>query len=110
VTGGSEIPAGSVVITPQNMWESINRIETVVNEIKITLAPAVKDLRDDHDVLAGVVEANRKAAAEDLATVKNDHEQRLRDVEKANWKQAGIYAAITVIATIGEAIYYTTHH
>jgi isochorismate hydrolase len=99
VTGGSEIPAGSVVITPQDMWDAIARIETKVTDVQTTLAPAVKDIRDDHDDLRAVVE-----------DLKKDHEDRIRALERANWKLVGVYTAITVIATIGEAFYYTTHH
>lgn len=96
---GSEIPPGSVVITPQDMWDAIGRIEKTTEDIRATIAPQVGDLRSDHDDLK-----------RELSAVQKDHETRIRAVEKANWKQAGIYAAITVIATIGEAMYYTTHH
>lgn len=92
---GSEIPPGSVVITPQDMWDAIGRIEKTTEDIRATIAPQVGDLRSDHD---------------DLKKDVDDHETRIRAVEKANWKQAGIYAAISVIVTIGEAMYYTTHH
>lgn len=107
---GSEIPPGSVVITPQDMWDSVKNIETVVTEIRSTLAPQVADLRADHEELRRAVETQRVEAEKQLEDVKKDHEARLRVVERANWKLAGIFAALSVASGAVELWYYTSHH
>ena len=110
MTAGSEIPAGSVVITPQDMWDAIGRIEAATNEIKSTIAPQVVDLRASHDALERAVEQNKADHKQEIDDLRKDHEARIRTVERANWKQAGIYTAITIATGLVELWYYVTHH
>lgn len=54
----AEIPSGSVIITPDDMWktiqetaESSRRTEAAVNELKVLVNPALGDLRRDLEKL-----------------------------------------------------------
>lgn len=50
----TEIPAGSVIVTPDDMWKAIEetrdagrRTENAVNELKALVSPALADIRED---------------------------------------------------------------
>lgn len=50
----TEIPAGSVIVTPDDMWKAIEdtrdagrRTEIAVNELKNLVSPALADIRGD---------------------------------------------------------------
>lgn len=76
----STIPAGSVVITPVQMYEEMRKTHEAVERIEAKLDPAMARM--------------------------DDHEQRLRLLERFQWKATGI--ALSVGALAGIASGYVT--
>lgn len=93
----SVIPPGSVIVTPEDMWSAIgeirdtgHRTETAINELRLTVNPAVTDLRKDVD----------------------DHAGRLTALEQASWSSRWVPAIVTSLLVgviVGVIVYVITH-
>lgn len=75
----AEIPSGSVIITPDDMWrtiqetaESSRRTEAAVNELKLLVNPALGDLHKDVEKL----------------------ETRVSELEKQSWSSRWVPALV----------------
>lgn len=93
----SQIPAGSVVITPVQMYEEMRATHEVVTRIEAALNPLPAILADHEkqlDLLRG------------LPDVAADHEARLRLLERFQWKAVGI--ASTIATLVGVSAGYVT--
>lgn len=76
----AQIPAGSVVITPVQMYEEMRKTHEAVERIELKLDPVVERI--------------------------GDHENRIRVLEKFQWKATGI--AVSVATLAGVASGYVT--
>lgn len=76
----AQIPAGSVVITPVQMYEEMRKTHEAVERIEAKLDPVAASLLD--------------------------HESRLRVLEKFQWKAVGI--ATTFATLVGVSAGYVT--
>lgn len=91
------IPPGSVIVTPEDMWAAIgeiretgHRTENTLNELRLTLNPAMNDLRQDLDSI----------------------DKRLTAVEQASWSSRWVPAIVmSLIVTVlgGVTVYIITH-
>ncbi len=104
----SQIPSGSVIITPEDMWRAIERIEDTgrrtessVNELKLVVNPALHDLREDVDENARIA----RVADEKLA-------DRIRVLEEASWSSRWVPAIVMSLlasTVAGVVVYVITH-
>ncbi len=86
-----EIPSGSVIITPDDMWKAIEtikdtgaRTEQAVSRLELIVNPALNDIRNDLQVLD-----DREAAHH------NAHGIRITDLERQSWSSRWVPALIT---------------
>lgn len=76
----AQIPDGSVIITPTQMYSEIQSANAKIDHLTAIIDPAMQDMR--HDVA--------------------DHETRIRTLEMWRWKAAGVGAAVgAVVAVLG---------
>jgi hypothetical protein len=93
----AEIPPGSVIVTPQDMWQAIgeirdssHRTEGTINELKNMVNPALGDLKADYAKL----------------------EVRVVDLERSSWSSKWVPAIVMAVlcSTIaGILVYIVTH-
>ena len=88
---GVEIPSGSVIITPDDMWKAIEtirdtgaRTEQAVSRLELIVNPALNDIRGDVQTLD-----DREAAHH------NAHGIRITDLERQSWSSRWVPALIT---------------
>lgn len=93
----SVIPPGSVIVTPEDMWTAISEIretghrtETAIAELKLTVNPAVSDLRRDFKELDG----------------------RVTTLEHQSWSSRWVPPLVSaiIVAAIGGVLVYTFVH
>lgn len=104
----SVIPPGSVIVTPEDMWTAIgeirdtgHRTENVINELRITMNPALADLRQDIDTNARIEREHHEK-----------HDIRITALEQASWSSRWVPAivmGIIVTAVGGIVVYIVTH-
>ena len=102
-----EIPSGSVIITPDDMWKAIEtikdtgaRTEQAVSRLELTLNPALTDIRGDLQTLD-----DREAAHH------NAHGARITDLERQSWSSKwvpAIFMAVICSAIAGVIVYAIT--
>ncbi|GAA3729991.1 hypothetical protein GCM10022239_03260 [Leifsonia bigeumensis] len=87
----AEIPSGSVIITPDDMWKTVQETRDIardtqqeVSKIRLLIDPELKNIREDVRTLD-----DREAAHH------NAHGLRITDLEKASWSSRWIPALIT---------------
>ena len=87
----SEIPSGSVIITPDDMWKAIQairdtgvRTEQAVSRLELTLSPALNNIRDDLQILD-----IREAAHHE------HHGKLIQELQQASWSARWVPALIT---------------
>ena len=87
----SEIPSGSVIITPDDMWKAIQETRDIargtqvaVAEIKLIVDPALNDIRDDMRILN-----DREAAHHE------HHGKLIQELQQASWSARWVPALIT---------------
>ena len=103
----SEIPSGSVIITPDDMWKAIQETRDIargtqiaVAEIKLIVDPALNDIRGNVQDLD-----DREAAHH------NAHGIRITELERQSWSARWVPALITsLLCSVagGIAIYVIT--
>lgn len=89
----AEIPSGSVIITPDDMWrtiqdtaESSRRTEAAVNELKLLVNPALHEVRSDVATLDTREQNNHEK-----------HEGRIRALEEQSWASRWVPALVTAV-------------
>lgn len=87
-----EAPSGSVVVTPEMMYEEIRRNSDAMRDVKGLLDPALKEIRRD-------IIDNKKLTDANHA----DHEIRLRWVEKKIWIAVGGTGVISTLLSFAIA-------
>ncbi|MFD9706217.1 hypothetical protein [Lentzea sp. NPDC059081] len=85
----SQIPPGSVVITPAELYAEVKATHLSVTEMRGDVRELTKIIPDHEERLRALEQ--REDSAE-LATDVQDHETRLRSVERARWLIAGFAA------------------
>ena len=88
---GVEIPSGSVIITPDDMWKTIQETRDIAREtqvavaaIKLIVDPALNDIRDDMRTL------------EDREAAHHEHHGKLiQELQQASWSSRWVPALIT---------------
>ena len=82
----AQIPDGSVVVTPTDMYREIRDMHDELRALNSSINPALQEIRGDVE----------------------DHETRIRTLEKFSWKQIG---ASSVLATVvsGAVAYLSAH-
>ena len=85
-----EIPSGSVIITPDDMWKAIEtikdtgaRTEQAVSRLELTLNPALNDIRGDLQILDDREAAHHKS-----------HGDRITDLERQSWSTRWVPAVV----------------
>ncbi len=103
-----EIPSGSVIITPDDMWRAIEtirdtgqRTNEAVTELKLLVNPALGEIRAD---------------ITDLSQRERDHfnnlNGRMVDLEKQSWSSRWVPAIVMAVlcsAIAGVLVYAVTH-
>ena len=80
----ADVPTGSVVVTPEMMYVTLSEVVRKVDHIETLLNPALDIIREDAKI----------AKAETQKTL-DDHETRLRAVEKMSWKVLGASSVVS---------------
>lgn len=96
-----QIPSGSVIVTPDNMWQVIQETRDGVNELKTLMNPALKDIRDDVKSLDDREQKHHE-----------EHASAISDLQKQSWssKWVGPLISGTLVAAIGGiAVWVLTH-
>jgi hypothetical protein len=88
VTPSTQIPDGSVVITPTEVYAEV---------------------RATHDEVKSVSSKLDALPVADHARVLDDHESRIRTLERARWPLPSI-AAVTAVGALGVALYQALGH
>lgn len=86
----TQIPSGSVIITPEDMWHAIERIEETgrrtegaVTRLELIVNPSLKDLRGDLDGLG----------------------ERLRTLEEVSWSSRWVPAIVmSLLASVAGGV------
>lgn len=104
----AEIPSGSVIITPDDMWKAIEtiketgaRTEQAVSRLELTLSPALNDIRGDLQTLD-----DREAAHH------NAHGVLIAKLQEQSWSSRWVPALVTsVLCSViaGIVLYVITH-
>lgn len=110
-SGPTQIPSGSVIITPEDMWRAIEEIrdtgrrtENSVNELKISVNPALNDLREDLDTNARIEREHHEKTNSRIDAVIKD---RIRPLEEASWSSRWVPAIVmsvlvgAIVAVVG---------
>lgn len=115
----TSIPPGSVIITPEHMWKTIgeiqatgNRTETAIAELRLSLTPALTDLRQDVETNARIEREHHEKHEEKFAAQEKAADARLRPLEQQSWASRWIPPLVTsvIVAVIsGTAVYLATH-
>lgn len=102
-----EIPSGSVIITPDDMWKTIQETRdiaastaTAVNELKLIVNPTLSDIRADLQTLDDRENAHHNA-----------HGVRLTDLERGVWSSRwvpAIFMAVICSSLAGVIVYAVT--
>jgi len=97
-----------VIVTPEDMWTAIgeirdtgHRTETAINELRLTVNPALTDLRQDVDNNARIEREHH-----------DKHDDRIASLEQASWSSRWVPAIVMslIVAVLGGvAIYVITH-
>lgn len=105
---GGEIPSGSVIITPDDMWKTIGdirdtglRTERAVAELALSVNPALATIRQD-------VDANARSEKEHHES----HDQRIRSLEEQSWSSRWVPAIVMAVlcsVIAGVIVYALTH-
>lgn len=100
----AEIPPGSVIVTPDDMWKAIEetrdagrRTENAVNELKQLVSPALADVRED------ITKTDARVDKLDARVVELEHQ---------SWATKWVPAlATSVVCTVvgGVALYFVSH-
>lgn len=97
----SEIPSGSVIITPDDMWRTIQETRDIaagtrksVDELKVLVNPALNDLRDDIHVLDTREQKHHE-----------DHDAKILALQQQSWSSRWVPALVmSLLCTIGGGI------
>ena len=84
-----DVPNGSVVVTPEMMYVTLNEVVQKVNHIETLLNPALDIIRED-----------AKLAKAEVKETLDDHETRIRAVEKMSWKVLGASSVVSTLLAI----------
>lgn len=104
----SVIPPGSVIVTPEDMWTAIgeirdtgHRTETAINELRLTVNPALTDLRQDVDTNARIEREHH-----------DKHDVRLTELEQQSWSSRWVPAIVMslIVTAIGGVVVYVLTH
>jgi len=90
----AQIPAGSVVITPVQMYDEMRATHEVVTRIEAAINPIPGILADQSNQLDQL-----RGIPADVA----DHESRLRVLERFGGKAAGIALAVSAVVGVGSS-------
>jgi len=82
------MPAGSVVITPTDMYAEIRTMGRQIDHLADVLDPAITDIRED---------------IRDVRTVAADHEGRIRTIEQQMWRWVGMAAVCALVVSAAVA-------
>lgn len=83
------MPAGSVVITPTQMYAEMRRMGEKLDHLASVLDPALTTIRQDMATTA----AQGLLRDGEIRQVQNDHESRLRSLDKRIWVAAVLAAS-----------------
>lgn len=101
MTAEPQIPSGSVIITPEDMWRAIEEIrdtgrrtESAVTELKLVVNPALNDLRSDVDENARIEREHHEK-----------HDAQIRALEEQSWSSRWVPAIVTsVLASVAAGV------
>lgn len=115
----SEIPAGSVIVTPEDMWGAIgeirdtgHRTEAQITELRLGMMPAISDLRQDVDDNARIEREHHEKTGARVDLLEDKHDKRITALEQQSWSSRWIPVLVTSIITAaiaGLIIYFVTH-
>ena len=86
----SDVPPGSAIVTPAQMYDEIKAIHQGVIEIRGELREVTRVVPDHEERLRALEQ--REDSAEVVNDVQ-DHETRIRGIERALWLVAGFAAS-----------------
>lgn len=96
----TEIPSGSVIVTPDDMWRVMQETRDDVRDLKALLDPSLADIRQD---IRDLDEREQKHH--------DQHEGKIRALEQASWSSRWVPALISsvlVSVVAGTAVYVIT--
>lgn len=79
------MPPGSVVITPSQMYAELRIMGGKVDNLIAVIDPALSTIREDIGDVRNVIREEVKSSR----LVHDDHETRLRSIERWRWAAAG---------------------
>ena len=99
----TDIPSGSVIITPDDMWKAIEtikdtgiRTEQAVSRLELTLSPALNNIRDDVRTLD-----DREA------THHEHHGKQIQELQQASWSSRWVPALIaSLLFSVGASVLF----
>lgn len=91
----NDIPHGSVVITPSDMYRKLEGVEASVNRLMSVMDPAIERLREETTEVKLDVERNRSKAESEHEKL----ESRINVLEAWRWMLVGIAIAASTIAS-----------
>lgn len=93
------IPPGSLIVTPKDMWDRISEIqetghrtESAVNELRLTVNPELRDLRQDVDTNTARVTALEKE-------LPRNGEARITALEQHSWASRWLPTGVSAVLT-----------
>ena len=99
----TDIPSGSVIITPDDMWKAIQETRDIargtqvaVAEIKLIVDPALNNIRDDVRTLD-----DREAAHHE------HHGKQIQELQQASWSSRWVPALIaSLLFSVGASVLF----
>lgn len=93
------IPPGSVIVTPDDMWETIREIQTTghrtesaINDLRLTVNPELHNLRQDEDATMQRVTALERE-------MPRNGEARITALEQHSWASRWLPTGVSAVLT-----------
>lgn len=103
-----EIPAGSKILTPDDMWDVVQetrdlakKTQATVEELKNLVHPALADVRADVQALDAREQKHH-----------DEHERAIHKLQESMWSSKWVPSLVTAIITaivVGASLYFLSH-
>lgn len=84
----NNIPPGSVIVTPEQMWVVMQETRDSVRKLETLLNPSLAEIHQDHRELDERENIHHEA-----------HERAIRDLQQATWSSRWVTALVTATGT-----------